>query len=103
MRIHLANAAFAVAGGLVGAARAKTVATSRAEICSCIDANGQRITSDRPITGCVNQLVLHPDGTVESAVQPTDAERAAAMAKLRGDRKARVMEAAPQQDLTRRC
>ncbi len=42
-------------------------------IFSCIDANGKKITSDRPVPDCSNrdQRLLNPDGSVRSIVPPT--------------------------------
>lgn len=61
-------------------AQAQTVA--RPPIYSCIDANGKKLTSDRPITECLNrdQRVLNADGSPNRIVPPTPTveERAAA-------------------------
>ncbi|HMC14324.1 MAG TPA: DUF4124 domain-containing protein, partial [Albitalea sp.] len=42
-------------------------------IYSCIDANGKRLTSDRPIAECSTreQRILNPDGSVRKIVPPT--------------------------------
>jgi len=56
-------------------------------IYSCIDADGKRQTSDRPIAECNarEQRVLNPDGSVKRVVPPnmTPAERAEAEARER--------------------
>jgi hypothetical protein len=58
-----------------------------ARIYSCIDANGKRLTSDRPIAECNarEQRVLNPDGSVKRVLPPnmTPAERAEAEARER--------------------
>lgn len=59
-----------------------------AGIYSCVDAQGRRLTSDRPIADCVNreQRVLNKDGSVQRVLPPTltadeRAEREAAQRK----------------------
>lgn len=56
-----------------------------ANIFSCTDANGKRLTSDRPIPECVarEQRVLNADGSVKRVLPPTltAAERAEAEAR----------------------
>ena len=61
---------------------------STAGIYSCVDAQGRRLTSDRPIADCVNreQRVLNKDGSVQRVLPPTltaeeRAEREAAQRK----------------------
>jgi hypothetical protein len=53
----------------------------RAEVYTCVDANGRKLTSDRPIAECVDreQQVLNPSGTLKARVGPslTAKERAA--------------------------
>ncbi len=55
--------------------------TPRAPIYSCIDANGKKLTSDRPIAECLNrdQRVLNADGSPNRIMPPTPTadERAA--------------------------
>jgi len=75
---------------------------STAGIYSCVDAQGRRLTSDRPIPACVNreQRVLNSDGSVQRVLPPTltaeeRAERDAA------ERKAELARAA-QADAVRR-
>lgn len=57
------------------------------QIYSCIDANGKRLTSDRPITECTTreQRILNTDGSVKRVVPPTPTpdERAEAEARER--------------------
>ena len=101
---HLAAAALA-AWGLLGAMPAwaqATQAASSAGIFTCVDAQGRRMTSDRPIAECSarEQRVLNRDGSVQRVVPPTltpeeRAEREAA------DRRA-VLERAGQADALRR-
>lgn len=59
--------------GLVLAAPMVVVAAPAAPIYSCIDANGKRLTSDRPIPECANrdQRVLNADGSTKRVVPPT--------------------------------
>lgn len=56
-------------------------------IYTCVDAQGRRLTSDRPIRACIDreQKVLNPSGTVRRVMPPslTAAERAAAEARER--------------------
>ena len=65
-------------------------AKSGASIFSCTDANGKRLTSDRPIPECVarEQRVLNADGSVKRVVPPTLTadERAEAEARERRSR-----------------
>ncbi len=72
------GAALIVAATLCAAASAQT---PRAPIYSCIDANGKKLTSDRPIPECLNrdQRVLNADGSPNRIVPPTPTadERAA--------------------------
>ena len=57
-----------------------------AQIYTCIDGNGKRLTSDRPIPECIarEQRVLNRDGSVKGVVGPTMTadERAAHEARL---------------------
>lgn len=48
-------------------------ATSSAAIYSCVDANGRRLTSDRPIAECLarEQRLLNADGSIKQVVPPT--------------------------------
>lgn len=83
-------AAGSAAGLLMPPAQAVTPAKegASAPIYSCVDANGRRLSSDRPIPECLSQEqnVLGKDGTVRKKVPPMlspeqqaqkDAERAA--------------------------
>lgn len=51
----------------------RAAAATKAPIYSCVDANGKRLTSDRPIPECNNreQRVLNADGSVKKVVPPT--------------------------------
>src|SRR3990167_9160644 len=57
------------AAGLLAAGAAWTAPA----IYTCIDANGKRLTSDRPIVECSTreQRLLNPDGSVKCIVPPT--------------------------------
>lgn len=84
----LAMAALALAGVSVGAA-----AWAQAGIYTCIDAQGRRITSDRPIPDCLDrpQRELNRSGTTKRVVppSPTAEEREAQAAREREARAAR--------------
>lgn len=73
-----------------------------APIYSCIDANGKRLTSDRPIAECANrdQKILNADGSVRKVVPPTPTADESAEAELAARRAA--AERAAQQDAVRR-
>ncbi|MEO6030887.1 MAG: DUF4124 domain-containing protein [Burkholderiaceae bacterium] len=62
-------------------------APSAPQIYTCIDANGKKLTSDRPIAACTEreQRVLNADGSVRRVVLPTPTadERAAREARER--------------------
>lgn len=77
-------------------------AAQGAQIYSCIDAGGRKLTSDRPIPECANrdQRVLNADGSVRKIVPPvpTADEKAEAEA---AERRA-AAERAAQQDAVRR-
>jgi hypothetical protein len=87
--------------GLAGALLAGAGAASAA-IYSCVDANGKKLTSDRPIAECATreQRVLNPDGSVRSILPPTLTadERAEQEARERQ----RAAERAQLQDAIRR-
>jgi hypothetical protein len=60
--------------------------TKAGQIYTCIDANGKRLTSDRPIPECIakEQRVLNRDGSVKGVIGPnmTADERAAHEARV---------------------
>jgi hypothetical protein len=60
---------------LVGAAAfvMPALAQAKSGIYSCVDANGRRLTSDRPIAQCTDreQRVLNRDGSLQRVVPPT--------------------------------
>ena len=91
----------AVRLGLGGMLLAGAGAASAA-IYSCIDSNGKKLTSDRPIAECATreQKVLNPDGSVRRIVPPT------LTADERAEQEARerqlAVERAQQQDAVRR-
>ncbi|MDQ6680857.1 MAG: hypothetical protein M3Y67_07825 [Pseudomonadota bacterium] len=86
----------------VFAAAAQTTQAQRPAIYSCTDANGKRLTSDRPIPECMSreQRVLNADGSVRHVVPPT------LTADERADAEARERDAAAErgarQDAIRR-
>lgn len=83
--------------GLGGAAWAQAQ-TPASSIYTCVDRQGRRITSDRPIAECIDreQRELGPSGTVRRVVGPTltEHERAALEAQRRKelDERSRVVE-----------
>ena len=72
-------------------------APSASGIYSCVDAQGRRLTSDRPIPDCVNreQRVLNSDGSVQRVLPPTltAVERAEREAAARRAELARAAQA----------
>jgi hypothetical protein len=104
-RLAMLRGAGLFAAALVFAASAwPQAAPPPRPIFSCTDANGKKLTSDRPIPDCSNrdQRLLNPDGSVQSIVPPTptaderaesearereaNAERVAKMDAIRRDR-----------------
>ena len=81
---------------------AGTAAFAAPAIYTCIDANGKRLTSDRPIAECLarEQRLLNPDGSLRRIVPPTPTpeERAEQEARERQAAALRVQ----QQDAIRR-
>jgi len=75
-----------------------SVGLAQAAIFTCVDAQGRRITSDRPIAACMDreQRELSPSGSVRRVIppEPTAEERAALEAKRKADaeRDARLNE-----------
>ena len=90
-RFAAARALGLVACSLVAAisVRAQAPVPSRPPIYDCIDANGKRIRSDRPILDCrdKDQRLLNPDGSFNKIVPPTPTadERADMEARERQD------------------
>ena len=88
-----------LAGVLVGLF---AVSAQAAQIYSCVDGNGRRLTSDRPIRECLarEQRLLNADGSVRQVVPPTMTvdELAEAEAKKRQAE----LERAAKQDAVRR-
>lgn len=83
--------ALAVAAASIGLLSLGALAQvpSKASIYACTDAQGRRITSDRPIPACLDreQRELSPSGTVRRVVPPTPTaeELAALEAKRKAD------------------
>lgn len=101
--MKLATALLPVCAALTWVALAHAQAPGQAalpspEIYTCIDANGRKLTSDRPIAACRDreQQILNPSGTVKARVAPTltAKEQAQLEAKARADaiERARVEE-----------
>jgi hypothetical protein len=70
-QVHLCCVAFLLA---LAAAPAHVQAQAQAPggIYTCVDANGRKLTSDRPIPACIDreQKILNPSGTVRGSVAP---------------------------------
>lgn len=93
---HAARLVLAASLGCAGAGPAL------AAIYSCVDANGKKLTSDRPIAACADrdQRVLNPDGSVKRVLPPTPTADERAEQEAR-ERQAAV-ERAAQADAIRR-
>lgn len=67
-----------------------------AGIYTCVDGNGRKLTSDRPIPECLDreQKVLNPSGTVRARVGPnlTEKERAEIEARQKQEAEARALQ-----------
>ncbi len=79
-----------LARGLLGLACVAFAQSGLAQgIYTCVDAQGRKLTSDRPIPECIDreQKLLNPSGTVKQKIGPTltAAERAALDAKEKQD------------------
>lgn len=100
--IAVAMAAIVVATVPSAPARAQAQAPSAGGIYTCIDSNGRRLTSDRPIPECIarEQRLLNADGSVRRTVPPalTAEERAEREAQERRE----AAMAAAQRDAVRR-
>ncbi|MBX3621626.1 MAG: DUF4124 domain-containing protein [Rhizobacter sp.] len=96
-RLRAAAAKALVLCALLGAAGA-----SSAAIYSCVDANGRRLTSDRPIAECLarEQRLLNADGSVKQVVPPTMTVDELAEAEAR--KRQAELERAARQDAVRR-
>jgi hypothetical protein len=75
-----------LAWGMVGLAGAVSAQNAPVQgIYTCVDAQGRKLTSDRPIPECIDreQKLLNPSGTVKQKIGPTltAAERAVQEAK----------------------
>ena len=106
---------------LIGAAAfaIPALAQAKSSIYTCVDANGRRLTSDRPIAQCTDreQRVLNRDGSLQRIVPPTltadertareleerqrAAERAAQREAVRADRN--LMQRYPDEDAHRKA
>jgi len=65
--------ALALALAFAGAAMAEAVKPGTGNIYTCIDANGKRLTADRPIRDCLarEQQLLNRDGSVRARIPPS--------------------------------
>lgn len=94
---HALTAAIVLAAGAAVPHAASAQAPQKsAGIYSCIDANGKRLTSDRPIPECVSrdQRLLNSDGSIRQVVPPvpTADERAAIEARQQEEALARAVQ-----------
>lgn len=84
-------------GGCMPWAQAQPSVPNAAGIYSCIDAQGRRLTADRPIPQCIDreQRELSPLGTVRRVIGPslTEHERAALEAQRRKEQEERAQQA----------
>lgn len=73
-----------------------------AQIYTCTDASGRKLTSDRPIAECLNrdQKELNPSGTVKRVVKPTMTQEEQRLADLK--RKAEQEEITRQEEERRK-
>lgn len=92
----LVAATVLVAGGAVPAMASAQGLQKSAGIYSCVDANGKKLTSDRPIPECVSrdQRLLNSDGSIRQVVPPvpTADERAAIEARQQEEALARAVQ-----------
>jgi hypothetical protein len=79
-----------------------TAGTSFAAIYSCVDSQGRRLTSDRPLTECSTreQRLLNADGSVRQILPPTMTAEEQAAAEAR-ERQANAERAARQEAIRR--
>ncbi len=91
-----------VAKGLASIGLLTVAGTSSAAIYSCVDANGRRLTSDRPIAECLarEQRMLNTDGSVRQVVPPT--MTADELAEAEAKKRQAEVERAARQDAIRR-
>ncbi len=101
MRVSATAHAFVAATVLVAGAAVPMLASAQAAqksagIYSCVDANGKKLTSDRPIPECVSrdQRLLNSDGSTRQVVPPvpTADERAAIEARQQEEALARAVQ-----------
>lgn len=92
----LVAATVLVAGGAVPTAASAQGMQKSAGIYSCVDANGKKLTSDRPIPECASrdQRLLNSDGSIRQVVPPvpTADERAAIEARQQDEALARAVQ-----------
>lgn len=92
----LVAATVLVAGGAVPMLASAQAVQKSAGIYSCVDANGKKLTSDRPIPECVSrdQRLLNSDGSIRQVVPPvpTADERAAIEARQQEEALARAVQ-----------
>lgn len=85
-----------MAGGAMPMAASAQTAQKSSGIYSCIDANGKRLTSDRPIPECASrdQRLLNSDGSTRQVVPPvpTADERAAIEARQQEEALGRAVQ-----------
>jgi len=80
--------------GLGGGVATAQTAAGTPQIYTCIDARGRKLTSDRPITECLDreQKILNPSGTVKEKIGPvlSARERAELEVKNKADMEERL-------------
>ncbi|HOE41054.1 MAG TPA: DUF4124 domain-containing protein [Rhodoferax sp.] len=82
--------------GLVCQLHAAEAVSNTPQIYSCVDAQGRKLTSDRPIRECLDreQKILNPSGTVKQKIGPvlTAQERAELEARNRAEQVERALQ-----------
>jgi len=94
-RAMLGWSAWLLLGVFCGAAHAQPQPAT-AQIYTCVDAQGRKLTSDRPIRQCLDreQRILNPSGTVKGTLGPVLSvqERSAQEARVKADNEERVRQ-----------
>lgn len=92
----------ALGNGFAQAQLQTDVPFPKTEIYTCVDANGRKLTSDRPIMTCRDreQKILNPSGTVKSKVGPTLSSKE--LSQLEALNKIEMVERARQDEEKRR-
>ena len=83
-------------GGLACQVQATEAVSNTPQIYSCVDAQGRKLTSDRPIRECLDreQKILNPSGTVKQRIGPvlTAQERAEQEVRNKAEQAERALQ-----------